>query len=37
MVGGKWVIRDGRHENETEIEMRYCRAVQRLLKPGVLT
>ncbi len=37
MVGGKWVIRDGRHENETEIETRYCQAVRRLLKPGVLT
>ena len=37
MVGGKWVIRDGRHENETEIEARYCGAVRRLLAPGVLT
>ena len=37
MVGGKWLIRDGRHENETEIETRYCQAVRRLLKPGVLT
>jgi len=37
MVGGRWVIRDGRHENEAEIETRYGKAVQRLLKPGVLT
>jgi formimidoylglutamate deiminase len=37
MVGGRWVIRDGRHENETEIETRYSRAVRRLLAPGVLT
>jgi formimidoylglutamate deiminase len=37
MVGGKWVIRDGRHENEAEIETRYCQAVRRLLAPGVLT
>jgi formimidoylglutamate deiminase len=35
MVGGKWVIRDGRHAHEAEIEARYAEALQRLLAPGV--
>jgi len=35
MVGGSWVIRDGRHPQEKAIEARYSEALQRLLAPGV--
>lgn len=30
MVGGRWLIRDGVHENETEIELAYRAALSRL-------
>ena len=30
MVGGRWVIRDGHHAEETQIEARYRETVQRL-------
>jgi formimidoylglutamate deiminase len=30
MVGGRWVIRDGRHAEEAQIESRYRETVQRL-------
>ncbi len=35
MVGGRWVIRDGRHPQEATIEACYAEALQRLLAPGV--
>lgn len=35
MVGGRWVIRDGRHAHEQQIEARYGEALRRLLVPGV--
>ena len=35
MVGGRWVIRDGRHPQEQAIETGYREALQRLLAPGV--
>jgi formimidoylglutamate deiminase len=35
MVGGSWVIRDGRHPQEAEIEARYSEALRRLLVTGV--
>jgi formimidoylglutamate deiminase len=33
MVGGRWVIRDGRHAREAEIDARYRAALQRLKLP----
>jgi formimidoylglutamate deiminase len=33
MVGGRWVIRDGRHEKEAEIDARYRSALERLKLP----
>jgi formimidoylglutamate deiminase len=33
MVGGRWVIRDGRHEKEAEIDARYRGALERLKLP----
>jgi formimidoylglutamate deiminase len=35
MVGGRWVIRDGHHAREAEIESAYCEALQRLHSSGV--
>jgi formimidoylglutamate deiminase len=33
MVGGRWVIRDGRHAQEAEIDARYRAALERLKLP----
>jgi formimidoylglutamate deiminase len=33
MVGGRWVIRDGRHDKEAEIDARYRGALERLKLP----
>jgi formimidoylglutamate deiminase len=33
MVGGRWIIRDGRHEKEAEIDARYRSALERLKLP----
>lgn len=33
MVGGRWVIRDGRHAHEAEIDARYRAALERLKLP----
>ena len=33
MVGGRWVIRDGRHDREAEIDARYRGALERLKLP----
>jgi formimidoylglutamate deiminase len=33
MVGGRWVIRDGRHAREAEIDARYRAALERLKLP----
>jgi len=33
MVGGRWVIRDGRHAQEAEIEARYRATLERLKLP----
>jgi len=33
MVGGRWVIRDGRHAHEAEIDARYRGALERLKLP----
>ncbi|MBV9928068.1 MAG: formimidoylglutamate deiminase, partial [Acidobacteria bacterium] len=30
MVGGSWVIRDGRHADEARIETQYREAVRRI-------
>lgn len=35
MIGGRWVIRDGRHPQETTIEAHYAEALQRLMARGV--
>jgi formimidoylglutamate deiminase len=35
MVGGRWLIRDGHHARETEIEAEYGEALRRLLASGV--
>jgi len=34
MVGGRWVIRDGHHAHEAQIESDYCEALRRLFAPG---
>jgi formimidoylglutamate deiminase len=36
MVGGRWVIRDGRHAQQSEIETRYRETLQRL-RPTIRT
>ena len=33
MVGGRWVIRDGRHAQEAEIDARYRATLERLKLP----
>jgi formimidoylglutamate deiminase len=33
MVGGRWIIRDGRHAHEAEIDARYRGALERLKLP----
>ncbi len=37
MVGGHWVIRDGKHPLEEPVAAGFARAVRRLITPGRLT
>ena len=34
MVGGRWVVRDGRHRREEEVGRRYATTVRRLARVG---